>query len=81
MSKRTNKVHEDALNDFSTMLRKQIKEDLKFWEAQDPIHAKGREMAYRACLIELRNALAANGLCLGDVGLGGYDVPTIELDD
>ena len=70
--------YEEALRDFSVLLKQRIKEDIKFWKSQDPSHAKGREMAYSSCLFELNEALAKNGLSLGDVGLADYQVPEAD---
>ena len=79
MNKRASKEYEAALRDFSILIKKQIKEDLNFWKHQNPAEAKGREMAYRSCLFELNEALSNNGLSLGDIGLGGYEVPDTDV--
>jgi hypothetical protein len=55
--------------------------DIKFWKEHDANHAKGRQMAYAACLEELKDALERNGLTLGHIGLAGYEVPKIDTNE
>lgn len=78
MTKRKQNNYEESLREFSVALKKRINEDVKFWTQQDTNHAKGREMAYSACLSELKEALEKNNLKLIDVGLAGYKLPEIK---
>ncbi|GAA6143196.1 hypothetical protein [Hydrogenophaga sp. 5NK40-0174] len=79
MNKRESKETEAALRDFSVLIQRRIKEDLNFWKHRNPAEAKGREMAYRSCLFELNEALSNHGLTMGDMGLGGYEVPDTDV--
>jgi len=81
MTKRRKDEYEEALRDFSELLKQRIKEDIKFWKSQDRSHAKGREMAYSSCLFELKEALSRNGLSLGDIGLADYKVPKVDENE
>ncbi|BCO31162.1 hypothetical protein TspCOW1_12650 [Thiohalobacter sp. COW1] len=75
MTKRKLDNYEESFKDFSVLFRRRINEDIELWRSCNPEHAKGREMAYSACLFELKEALEKNGLTLADVGLAGYEVP------
>ena len=78
MTKRKNNNYEETLREFSLSFKKHINEDIKFWRNENPSHAKGREMAYSACLNELKEALEKNNLTLSDVALAGYKVPEVN---
>jgi len=78
MTKRKADTYEESLKDFSSLFRKRVDADMKFWSEQNQEHATGRRMAYSACLRELADALEKNGLSLSDIGLGGYEVPKIN---
>ena len=78
MTKRKADTYEESLKDFSSLFRKRVDADMKFWSEQNREHATGRRMAYSACLRELADPLEKNGLSLSDIGLGGYEVPTIN---
>lgn len=78
MTKRKPDNFEKSLREFAASFRNRINEDIKFWKKQNPDHAKGRELAYSACLSELREALENNSLTLSDVGLADYKIPDVE---
>jgi len=78
MTKRKQDNYRESLIDFAVSFRNRIDEDIKFWSTQNSEYAKGQEMAYSACLFELKEALENNGLVLSDVALADYKVPEVK---
>ena len=75
MTKRKQDNYRESLIDFAASFKQCINENMKFWSTQNPELAKGQEMAYSACLFELKEALENSGLVLSDVALADYRVP------
>lgn len=77
MTKRRLDTHEECLRAFSAALRKEIKEELKFWQRQDPQLAHARRLAYCKAIRILKEKAAEFNIPLVDLGLADYDVPKI----
>ena len=78
MTKRKNDNYEEALKEFSLSFKNTIKTEIKVWNTLDSTAAKHRQLAFRACLLELKTALENNGLDMSHVNLGGFEIPNSE---
>lgn len=67
--------HEECLRAFGATFRKEVKNDLKFWQSQKPEIADERRATYEHVLFLLKESAKETGVPLQDLGFEDYEVP------
>ena len=77
IKRRDTTSHEECLRVFGAAFRKEVKNDLKFWQSQNPEIADARRAAYEHVLFILKDAVGETGVPLQDLGFEDYEVPKL----
>ena len=78
MTKRRLDTHEECLRAFSLSLQREIKENLRFWNRENPDAADSRAAAFELVISTLKEQLDQHCIPLVDVGLADYEIPRLE---
>jgi len=78
MVKRRRLGHEECLREFGDSFKKQVLENLKYWEAQDKDEAAARSLAFELVLTELVDSANRTGVPLQDIGIEDFAVPVVK---
>ena len=78
MTKRRLDTHAECLRDFSLSLQRELKENLRFWDQEDPDAARSRAAAFGLVVATLKKQLDQHSIPLVDVGLADYELPQLK---
>ena len=78
MTIRRIQTHEACLKSFAREFKREVKQNLRFWQRLDPKEAVGRRMAYANVLALLQREAEEHGIPLVDLGLADYEIPKLE---
>lgn len=79
--RRDTTIHENCLRHFCASLRKEIKSDLSFWQANNPDAGERCRNAYSNVVSLLIDSAKESGVPLQDLGLEDYDIPKLRDAD
>ena len=78
MTKRRLDTHEECLRAFSLSLQREIKDNLRFWNRENPDAADSRAAAFELVISTLKEQLDRHSIPLVDVGLADYELPRVD---
>jgi ribosomal protein L18E len=78
MVKRKTDDYEEAFRELASQLKITINEDRKIWRHINHDMAIGRQSAYQSVIFEIEKSLQNNNLTMSDIGLAGYQIPSVD---